>query len=177
MNKINYLEQLKQDYKHWEEVYHNGTSDPYWQDGLNLNLIRNHILYDKRMLKEELSEEQLPELYFKETPPEKDIQYMARKEEILQNAVEYYKKCIQTEGWNELNNADDFYDENDSEQKSMRFLVSRIRGLKTSIECLNYVEMRRFKDPSEDIEEIKKLAQRLEEINLSGMEQLSLFQM
>ena len=36
--------------EHFKDVYENGCSDPFYADGLNLNLIRNHIIYRKRMI-------------------------------------------------------------------------------------------------------------------------------
>lgn len=177
MNKNDLMKELEKDYTRWNDVYCNGTTDPSWEDGFNLNLIRNHILIDKQRLERLLPQDQLPKLYFEKDPPEVNNHYMAKKEKILQDALEYYQECIHTEGWNELDNVFDFLDKNDSEQKTMRFLVSRIRGLKSSINRLNYVEMRKFKDPSYDIDRIKKLAQRLNEIQIEGTQQLTLFRM
>lgn len=37
---------LHNDQKRWAEIYQNGCSDPYHADGINLNLVRNHILND-----------------------------------------------------------------------------------------------------------------------------------
>ena len=39
-------------YKHWEEISKHGTSDPFWPDGVNMNLVRNHIIYYQRMMAE-----------------------------------------------------------------------------------------------------------------------------
>jgi hypothetical protein len=38
--------------QHWKEVKAKGTTDPFWPDGTNLNLVRNHIIYDKGKLRE-----------------------------------------------------------------------------------------------------------------------------
>lgn len=37
---------------HWNDIMQNGCSDPNWPDGVNLNLVRNHIIYCKNRLKE-----------------------------------------------------------------------------------------------------------------------------
>ncbi len=39
------------EYKHWDDLK-NGCSDPAWPDGVNLNLVRNHIIYWYRLLRE-----------------------------------------------------------------------------------------------------------------------------
>lgn len=38
--------------KHWDDLKKNGCSDPAWPDGVNLNLVRNHIIYWYRLLRE-----------------------------------------------------------------------------------------------------------------------------
>lgn len=102
---------------------------------------------------------------------------MAKKAEILRNAENYYNVCVHAEGWNKLNDAFDFLDENDQEQKSMRFLVSRVRWLKEHIEAGDYVAMRRHKDPTDMINKINACAKHLEELQMHDSQQLSLFQM
>ena len=39
-------------HRHWHELYENGTSDPFWADGVNLNLVHNHIHYYNIIIKE-----------------------------------------------------------------------------------------------------------------------------
>lgn len=39
------LEQIDKEYKHWNHIANNGSQDPHWSDGCNMNLIRNHIIY------------------------------------------------------------------------------------------------------------------------------------
>ena len=61
--------------------YYNGCSDPFWANGVNLNLVRNHIIYYKRQM-QKISEEYgcfLPEIYYRELPPKVESNYMAKK--------------------------------------------------------------------------------------------------
>ncbi len=39
---------LKADIERWHYLRENGCSDPFWPDGTNLNLVRNHIIFDLR---------------------------------------------------------------------------------------------------------------------------------
>ena len=48
----NLLEELKKAYAQWESLYKQGGSDPFYPDGVNLNLVRNRILYFKRQIEE-----------------------------------------------------------------------------------------------------------------------------
>ena len=45
MSEAQIREQLDAAYKHWDDLKKNGCSDPAWPDGVNLNLVRNHIIY------------------------------------------------------------------------------------------------------------------------------------
>ena len=63
----------------WVEKNENGCSDPFWTDGVNMNLNRNHIIYAKRQI-EQICQEYgipLPDEYYLATPPEVDPYYMA----------------------------------------------------------------------------------------------------
>jgi len=40
------------DFKHWEEIHRKGAGDPGHPDGTNMNLVRNHVLYDQGRLRE-----------------------------------------------------------------------------------------------------------------------------
>jgi len=86
-HETDYAAALENDYAQWDELFTKGGSDPSWADGVNLNLVRNHILYDKEQLeKQENSLFGLPDVYYRETPPEVDCDYMARPNEIRENA-------------------------------------------------------------------------------------------
>lgn len=77
-----YAKSLEESFARWHYIYQNGGSDPFYTDGLNLNLVRNHIISYKRKIEETLEQENYPEVYFKEIPPEIDRDYMAREDEI-----------------------------------------------------------------------------------------------
>lgn len=46
------LYDLHEEVDHWWREYERGTSDPYWEDGFNLNLTRIHIIRAVNALKE-----------------------------------------------------------------------------------------------------------------------------
>lgn len=64
---------------HWEHLRVNGGQDPFYPDGTNMNLTRNHVIYAKRRLREMAAEHgwELPDEYYLQTPPEVDDGYMA----------------------------------------------------------------------------------------------------
>lgn len=63
----------------WERKNEEGCSDPFWPDGVNMNLNRNHIIYDKRQIEEICRGNglTLPGEYYIPTPPEANDYYMA----------------------------------------------------------------------------------------------------
>lgn len=79
--------ELKMEYQQWDDCYKNGRHDPFWSDGTNLELIRNHIIYAKSQCEELLSPEQYPEEYHWPLPPIVKQSYMARPAEIRKNAM------------------------------------------------------------------------------------------
>lgn len=88
------VRELANSFAHWEDVYRNGCSDPFWPDGVNLNLIRNHIIYHKEEIKDKFPRDQYPDIYYRETPPEVPNDYMAQADEIrkaARNTLQTYK--------------------------------------------------------------------------------------
>lgn len=75
--------------------FQNGCSDPFWPDGVNLNLVRNHIRSYKKQIESLMEQESevislfpcsYPDIYFRETPDEVSNDYMAKTDEIRARA-------------------------------------------------------------------------------------------
>ena len=84
---VDYAAALENSFARWDFIHEYGCSDPFWADGVNMNLVRNHIMYYKQQLSEEATLFLLPKAYYREVPPEVDNNYMARPDEIRQNAA------------------------------------------------------------------------------------------
>lgn len=70
---------IRDEIDHWEYINQNGCNDPFWPDGCNMNLTRNHIIYAKNQISAICEEHGLPipeEMYLP-IPPEVDSYYMA----------------------------------------------------------------------------------------------------
>lgn len=74
-----YCQCIRREIEHWKAINQNGCNDPFWSDGCNMNLTRNHIIYYQRLIREICAENQLlfPEEYYFSLPPEVDKNYMA----------------------------------------------------------------------------------------------------
>lgn len=92
---------IHREQEHWIYVQKNGCNDPFWCDGMNMNLTRNHIIYDKAVIAEICSETGFlfPEEYFIPTPPEVSDCYMAnlkqkeRCKRLRCFVMEFERKC------------------------------------------------------------------------------------
>lgn len=40
-----YCQCICREIEHWKDINQNGCNDPFWSDGCNMNLTRNHIIY------------------------------------------------------------------------------------------------------------------------------------
>lgn len=71
--------EIRDEIEHWKEINKNGCNDPFWPDGTNMNLTRNHIIYAKRQISEicERHGVTLPEEMYLPSPPEVNNYYMA----------------------------------------------------------------------------------------------------
>lgn len=74
-----YCQSIRKEIERWKDLKENGGSDPFWADGYNLNLVRNHIIYYKNNILElcSMSGMDFPEEYYLPTPPKVDDHYMA----------------------------------------------------------------------------------------------------
>lgn len=80
---------IRQEIEHWKDINQNGCSDPFWSDGCNMNLTRNHIIYYQSKIREICTENRLPlpDEYYLAVPPEVNVNYMAnlkQKERVTQ---------------------------------------------------------------------------------------------
>lgn len=72
---------IRKEIGYWENINQNGCNDPFWADGTNMNLTRNHIIYAKRQISEicEKTRIPIPEEMYIPIPPEVDDYYMASR--------------------------------------------------------------------------------------------------
>lgn len=76
-----YTLQIVREISHWNYILENGCNDPFWPDGTNMNLTRNHIISYKLEIAEycEATGAELPPEYYLPTPPEVEDNYMVVK--------------------------------------------------------------------------------------------------
>lgn len=154
-------QQLMDSFLRWERIYTHGCSDPLYEDGYNLNLLRNHIIYGKRKL-EELG--YLPEIYRRETPPEVDNKYMARADEIREHARQALARYKADTNLQYLIKNADKVSKKESDQISLNRVLGYMYGLETFIKSDSLVDMRRHENPEGYLESFKSCREQLEQI-------------
>ena len=79
---------LKERFARWSEIEENGAKDPFWPDGVNINIVRSHILYYKKEI-EQLSAGLLfpPDdpILNEPVPPEMPNEWMAKPGHMLRH--------------------------------------------------------------------------------------------
>lgn len=71
------VSQLLRAFACWEYIRTKGCHDPFYPDGENMNLERQHILSYKDDLENLCKDRELPDAYYIPTPEEVDPNYMA----------------------------------------------------------------------------------------------------
>ena len=74
-----HAQDIRREIVHWLHLRDHGCQDPFWEDGTNMNLTRNHVIYAKHQIDELCRKYGLPvplERYI-ETPPKVPSEYYA----------------------------------------------------------------------------------------------------
>ena len=140
------IAECEHEYATWKNIRQNGCRDPCWADGVNLNLVRNHIIYAKEKIKEYCEQYGVdtPPILLLELPPQVAPNFMANAESIKENAKLLLTKIEQMTEYAELMNLHcELSDEQRKTCGSARFF-SQIQWLKQSVARNEFVEMRRF---------------------------------
>ena len=127
----------QESYDSWKCIY-NG----------NLNLVRNHIIYYKRQMKE-ISEEYgcfLPEVYYRKVPPKVENDYMAKTDKILEDALKVKEMFRENTDYQKLiSYADKLTDE---QKKAVCYdtVMNYVKGLERAIDSKKFIDMRRYRN-------------------------------
>lgn len=176
--KENIEQKLADSYDRWNHLLVYGGQDPFWPDGTNLNLVRNHILYYKSELKEQLPGLEMPECYYRETPPEVSANYMAREEEIRKAARQALTAYRLDENFQYLYQIKDILSNEMQKRTSIKNVLGYMTGLIQAIEEDSLVDMRRHEHYESYLESFRNCAGKIREERDRAMdenEQIGLF--
>ena len=84
-------EKLLDRYERWKSIYEEGSNDPLYEDGININIVRNHILYHKKTCEEVLGDNLhlYPDSYFFPIPMEMPYDFMSVGRNVLLRDRQY----------------------------------------------------------------------------------------
>lgn len=153
---------LENEYARWDKVFTEGGSDPFWSDGANLSLIRSQILYCKEQLaKQENSLFGLPEVYYREIPPEVDCNYMARPDEIRANARKAMEIIDSDENLKFVREQAPSLSEAQLKQFCIATIINYAENLRRAIAEDDLIIMRRYEHPDGYLESFESAAIRI----------------
>lgn len=143
--KENLEAKLAESFEHWEHLKEHGGSDPFYADGANMNLVRNHIMYYKNKMVEEYGAdyEKYPEIFYRELPPEVKDSYMARAGEIKDGAAQALEYYISDPNFLYLLANKDMLTEKEAKQISLYNVLGYASGLARAIKDGDLITMRR----------------------------------
>lgn len=136
------------EYRIWHDIYENGCYDPTWEDGGNLFFVRNHISYHKQEIKRICTENNLslPEIYYREYPPEVPFDYMARPNEIRENSRKTLNILKNHADYIYLQNKSGMFDK--ELNRHINVVLGYVSNLEYYISKNNLVGMRRYEKPN-----------------------------
>lgn len=158
---VDYAAALENRFARWDYIREHGCSDSFWADGVNMNLVRNHIIYYKQQLSEEATLFLLPEAYYREVPPEVDNNYMARPDEIRLNAARSMQIIDADENLKFVREQSVHLTEKQLKQLCIPAILDYAENLRRAISEDDLLTMRRYENPNVYLESFKSAAQKL----------------
>ncbi len=139
-----YIEQCEVKYKRWQDIFENGCSDPTWADGVNLNLVRNHIIFTKRNIRELCEREKFesPPILLREIPPKVDSDYMAKSEWLTEQGNLYLTRIEEDSIFRELKKEIKRLSPNQRLRSEIQRVICESKRLKRAVDDNNLVDIR-----------------------------------
>ena len=143
--KVDYEALLIREYEHWEYLKEHGGSDPNYDDGVNMNLTRNHIIYYKNELEDLYGEDmsKYPEVYFRELPPEVEGQYVARADKIRDKAGEVLEIYLADANFQYLLCNRELLNKKEADNTCINYVLGYVSGLAGALKSDDLLTMRR----------------------------------
>lgn len=172
-NIVDYEECLKNSFDRWDYLNEHGGSDPSFADGVNLNLVRNHIAYYKEKIEETLPP--YPEIYYRDMPPKVDMDYMARPDEIRENAKLSLVQFEANDSLQYLKDAVRELTDTQTDRLHIKNILGYETALRTAIAEDDLIAMRRYENPERYIESFEQAANAVRQLEPEENFQMKFF--
>ncbi|HIX67241.1 MAG TPA: hypothetical protein H9735_03825 [Candidatus Anaerostipes excrementavium] len=153
---------IKTEIARWEHLKVEGGQDPFWEDGINMNLVRNHIVHRKKEIGNicAINGIDFPEEYYIETPPVVPDCYMANPKKIRDDAKKWLDtyKADKNYQWLLKCNAGT----NIKKQANYRTIMGYVYGLEDYIARDDLVGMRGHRNSEWRLQSFKECRDKIE---------------
>ncbi len=153
---------IRNERNEYEKLRVHGGQDPFWSDGVNMNLCRNHVIYLRKRIENELDPGDYPEEYFSELPDEMDVNYMANPNGIRKKATVVLKTLKENADFVYLSGK--YSGDPNKETRQCMNVVRYILGLEESVRNDDLIEMRRCQSLEYYVKYLRDSRKKLDEI-------------
>lgn len=159
-------EHIAEEVKHWQDLKDHGGSDPFWEDGCNMNLTRNHIIICKNEIEKMCKEDgiEYPEGYNIPTPPQVAGNYMAKPDQIREDAKNSLTLYEKDENYHFLLKIEPELSEKEKDTTCIKNVIGYVSGLRDYIETDDLLGMRRHRNPEWRMDSFKNCRERVEKL-------------
>lgn len=164
---VDYGAELENLYKRWEHLYEHGGSDPSWSDGTNLFLLRTQIINCKRKIEEENTMFLLPNAYYRDIPPEVSRNYMARPDEIRENARKAMAVIDADENLKFVREQSKSLSEKELKRLCIPAIIGYAENIHRAVAEDDLLTMRRYEHPDGYLDSFRSAAEKLRSLNFS----------
>lgn len=181
--ETDYGTELEKDYQRWFALLKQGGHDPTYTDGVNMDLVRRHIIIDKKYLEDK----EKPEEYGWPLPMEVPRSYMARAGQIWYGAIRSYQTYLEDENYQYLCQAADQLSSDIKKKSCLDNVLGYAETVRKALLRQDYVTLRLHEKPDRYLESFEGCRKRIGELLLQeqkkegqekdGTGQLNLFQM
>ena len=164
---VDYGAELENLYKRWDYLYEHGGSDPFWSDGVNANMIKNQIIYCKSKIENENSLFLLPDAYYRDIPPELPNNYMARPDEIRENARKAMAIIDADENLKFVREQSKGLSEKELKRFCIPAIIGYAENISRAIADDDLITMRRYECPERYLDSFRSAAERIRTLQFS----------
>ena len=152
---------LQDSFDRWDDLNEYGGQDPFWSDGVNMNLERNHIIYYKNQMEDKYGSGEYPDIYYRDTPPEVSSDFMANPEQIRTDAAAALQVIEADDNLKFIRENIGVLTDKQRQALCVGAVLGYVQNLKYYIAEDDLVSMRRYCDPGWVLDSFQRLANRL----------------
>lgn len=154
--------EIRDNLERYEYLRAHGGSDPFWSDGVNMNLCRKHVIYLRSRVETDLDPEYYPDEYGLEIPEEVDNNYMADPDGIRRRTKAALEVLKENQDFQYLRSK--LSGDLDKETSQCMNPVRYVLGMEDAIRRDDLVVMRRYQDPEYYVKYLRESRKKLDEI-------------